>query len=289
MYIDKQIIENALNFYEIDNQEYINKCYECIENINNNSNLQTEIDEIYNILYIDKTNKISELWTLKNINELFKNMCHPFITNILLLLGYNTHLNNMKKYGLDEKQSIIHKKRVKECLTKDIYERKYEGIRISQMLWGSYFVNVKLIEIDRLQYGYCKYSPITKQEELCIKIHIPSGKKLEIKEVKVSLNKSKELISKYFKLDNPKYYCESWLLSNQVRNMLDNNSNIAKFYNMFDIIEGEECIDDILNFVYNVKECYNYKDLVENTSLQRKIKQFLIEGEKINLGIGILK
>lgn len=184
---------------------------------------------------------------------------------------------------------IIHKKRVKECLTRDIYERKYEGIRISQMLWGTYFVNVKLIEVGRLQYEYCKRNPITKQEELCIKIHIPSGEKLDIKDVKESLNKSEELIKKYFKLDNPKYYCESWIFSNQVRNMLNDNSNIAKFNDLFDIIEGEECIGDILNFVYNVKECNNYKDLEENTSLQRKIKQFLIEGKTINLGIGTLK
>lgn len=240
MDINKNIIENALNFYEIDNQAYINKC-------------------------------------------------HSYITNILLLLGYNTHLNNMKKYRLDEEQCKMHKKRVKDCLINDIFERKYDGIRISQMLWGVYFVNVKLLEVGRLQYECCKCNPMTKKEELCIKIHIPSGKKLDIKEVKNSLNKSNELIDKYFRLDNPKYYCESWLLSNQVRYMLDDNSNISKFHDLFDIIEGEGCIDDILNFVYNIKECYNYTNLEENTSLQRKIKEFLLEGKKIYLGIGTLR
>lgn len=59
MNINKKIIEKALKFYEINNQEYINKCYECIENINNNSNLQKEIDEIYKILYVDNTQKKS--------------------------------------------------------------------------------------------------------------------------------------------------------------------------------------------------------------------------------------
>lgn len=58
MNIDKNIIENALKFYEIKNQEYINKCYESIEDINNNSNLQTEIEEIYNILSYNTTRRI---------------------------------------------------------------------------------------------------------------------------------------------------------------------------------------------------------------------------------------
>lgn len=290
MKVDKNTIKNALKFYEITNQEYINKCYECIENINNNSDIQLKFEEIYNILYIDKTDKISKLWKFSKNDELFGNNCHPFITNILLLLGYNIHIENMKKYKLDEEQYKIHKKRVKECLTNDIYERKYKGIRISQMLWGAYFINMKLIEVGRLQYECSKTNPLTQKQELCIKIHIPRDKKLYIEDVKDSLYKSKELINKYFKLENPKYYCKSWLLSNQVKDMLDENSNIVKFRNLFDIIESEECgIEDILNFVYNIKEIHNYKDLKEDTSLQRKMKQFLIEGKKIKMGIGTLK
>ena len=43
--------------------------------------------------------------------------------------------------------------------------------------------------------------------------------------------------------------------------MLDENSNIAKFYKMFDVTEGEECTGDILNFVYNINKCDNYNNL----------------------------
>ena len=45
-------------------------------------------------------------------------------------------------------------------------------------------------------------------------------------------------------------------------------------------------IDDILNFVFNMRECDNYKNLSEKTSLQRKIKEFLINGGKIYNGYG---
>lgn len=289
MDIDKNLIEEALKFYEINDDKYIDGCKKCINEINHDLNLKFKIDKIYDILYIDNNNKISQLWNIKSIDELFENKCNPFVTNILLLLGYKIHLNNMKKYNFDKEQCDIHKKRVRECLTNDIYIRKYEGIRISQMLWGAYFINVKLIECGILQYEFSKFNPITKDKELCIKIHIPKIKKLDISEVKLSLNKSELYIYKYFKLSNPKYYCVSWLLSNQIKSILNKNSNIAKFQDLFNIVEGKECIDDILNFVFNLNKYNDYYQLNEQTSLQRNIKKFLIDGKIIKEGIGILK
>ena len=42
----------------------------------------------------------------------------------------------------------------------------------------------------------------------------------------------------------------------------------------------EPCtIDDILNFVYNIRECDNYSDLQENTLLQKKLKSMLMNGK----------
>ena len=70
----------------------------------------------------------------------------------------------MKKLGFDSYQINKHLFRVRECLLKDIYERGYSGIRVSQLLWDVYFINGKLIEIDRLQYEYVN--------DAIIKIHI---------------------------------------------------------------------------------------------------------------------
>lgn len=289
MDIEINMINQALKFYNIHNAKYIEKCYECVEFISKNADIKIKVDELFNILYIDKNNQSSQLWKIKNIEELFGEECHPFITNILLLSGYKQHLYNMEKYKLDKQQCSIHKNRVKGALTNDIYERNYKGIRISQMLWGTYFINLRLIEVGRLQYEFSKNNPVTNKEELCIKIHIPRDEKLDSTKVKESLNESKELIKKYFKLDNPKYYCNSWLLSNQIRDLLPEDSNIAKFHDMFDIDETEECIHAILNFVYNVLECDSYNNLAEDTSLQIKVKKHLLEGKSIRGGIGILK
>lgn len=280
MDIDTKIIDDALSFYEIDNMSYKVSCYRCLENLKNNSKLYSEFQYLYNILFSNEIDKIRSLWSIKSLDKLFSVSPHPYITNLLLLSGYKVHKENMEKYKLDDVQVKIHKLRVKESLINDILFRKYNGIRISQMLWGTYFINIRLIEVGRLQYERC---------ENYIKIHIPANDKLDINEVKESLNNSKLYIEKYFNMKDYKYYCNSWLLSKQIHSIVDKNSNIYKFYDLFDVEDGESCIDDILNFVYQLLEIKNYANLPENTTLQRNIKKYLLNGNNIKLGKGILK
>ena len=288
MVINKKVINKALEYYNIDNMEYKLKCYECINYINNNSNLKLKMINMYNKLYDNKKN-LRDYWKKKNIAELFGDNYHPFVTNIVLLLGYKIHIKNMKKYKFDKYQENIHKLRVKNALISDIEQRHYDGIRITQMLWGIYFINIKIIEVGRLQYELSNNNPINNKEEYCIKIHIPGDKKLDISDVEKSLVESKEQIKKYFKINDLEYYCDSWLLSKKIRNVIDNNSNIAKFSDLFYIIDGDDATCDILKYVYNIKECTDYNKLDEGTSLQKRIRKLLVNGIKIKSGIGKLK
>ena len=82
----------------------------------------------------------------------------------------------------------------------DIVNKHYDGIIISQMLWGTYFINARLIEYLRLQF-----EPTINNK---IKIHIPAVKNLDINEVKKSIQNSRELLKKYYNIENPKYICE---------------------------------------------------------------------------------
>lgn len=288
--ISKTIIDEALDFYNINDSEYKEKCYKCIYELEEKKEYQDKVNEIYKILFIDKTDKIRDLWNFKNLSNLFGNINNPFITNVLLLSGYKIHKSNIEKYRLDEEQIKIHKVRVKESLVNDIKIRGYDGIRISQMLWGAYFINLRIIEVGRLQYEFIRFNPLNENEyKECIKIHISSGEKLLEEQVKESIIKSKGKILKYFNLENPDYYCSSWLLSPTINKVLDKNSNITKFYNMFNIIEEKDGLDDILNFVFNVRECNDYTELKESTSLQIKLKEMLLRNEKVTIGVGVLK
>lgn len=225
--LNKEKIKEALEYYDIKDTKYQEKCNKCIDEIKNNKRIQNKTREIYDILYIDKTEKLRELWEVKDIESLFEEKINPFITNILLLLGLEYHKENIKKYNFDNEQIKIQKQRIRECLLNDIVNKHYDGIRISQMLWGTYFINARLIEYGRLQF-----EPTINNK---IKIHIPAGKNLDINEVKKSIQNSRQLLKKYYNIENPKYICESWLLSKEISKMLDGNSNIKKFQSLFEI------------------------------------------------------
>lgn len=149
------------------------------------------------------------------------------------------------------------------------------------MLWGTYFINCRLIEIGRLQYEYF--------DGKTIKMHIPRGSRLDINEVVHSIKMSQQYIKKYFNTVNFNYECESWLLSKQIHALVDENSNIYQFYDLFEVIEGEDCLGDILNFVFEKSKIMDYSELSENTSLQRKVKEYLIKQKEITIGQGKLK
>ena len=281
MLFNKEKIKEALDYYLIKDADYQEKCNICIDEIIRQKNIYIKAKEIYEILYTDETGKFKELWNEKDINILFGQKVHPFITNILLLLGFEYHIKTIKKYDFDDEQIKKQKQRIKECLLNDIVNKHYDGIRISQMLWGTYFINGRLIECGRLQF-----EPTSNDK---VKIHIPAVNKLDIKDVKDSIENSRKLIKKYYNIENPKYICESWLLSKEISEMLDENSNIRKFQELFDIQSSENGIDDVLNFVFNLKKCDNYNELSEVTRLQKNIKEFLKSNKTIYDGYGELK
>lgn len=282
--IEKENIEKALIFYNINIKDYKDKCYKCLDDINKNKELKTKLYNVLKLLYGNESEQLELFWKESDLNRFLGESYDKFIHNIILLSGYKIHEKNMSKYNFDTYQVLVHKNRVRECLTNDIYNRKLEEIRLSQLVWGIYFIKIKLIEVGRLQYEYCN-----NKKGKYIKIHIPKGDKLLYNEVLDSIKNSKKEIKKYFKIENYEYYCESWLLSKEITKLLENNSNIAKFQQLFDITEGKDAIKDILNFVFDLQQIDSYYDLPEGTSLQSKIKDLLINEKEIHIGIGKLK
>lgn len=282
--IEKENIEKALIFYNINIKDYKDKCYKCLDDINKNKELKTKLYNVLKLLYGNESEQLELFWKESDLNRFLGESYNKFIHNIILLSGYKIHEKNMSKYNFDTYQVLVHKNRVRECLTNDIYNRKLEEIRLSQLVWGIYFIKIKLIEVGRLQYEYCN-----NKKGKYIKIHIPKGDKLLYNEVLDSIKNSKKEIKKYFEIENYEYYCESWLLSKEITKLLESNSNIAKFQQLFDITEGKDAIKDILNFVFDLQQIDSYYDLPEGTSLQSKIKDLLINEKEIHIGIGKLK
>ena len=285
--MESKVIE-ALHFYGIKDEEYKKRCLEVVYDINNNEVLKNKVEELFYKLYDRNKEGLSKLWKMKKVSELFGD-CNLFITSVMILLGYDIHRKNMSKYNLSDEQKSIHIKRVKNTLLDDIYIRGYESVRISQMLWASYFINLRIIEVGGFQYELVLENPITKEKEECIKMHVPKGASLKEEDVRSSIRKSTYEIERYFNVKDINYYIESWLLSPEVLALLDDNSNILKFSKLFSIKSMGECTRDILDFVFNDVYIKDYNLLVCKTSLQVKLKSLLINKKEIHIGIGKLK
>lgn len=285
--MQEKIIE-ALHFYGIKDEEYKKRCLEVVYDINNNEVLKNKVEELFYKLYDKNKEGLSKIWKMKKVSELLGD-CNLFITSVMILLGYDIHRKNMSKYNLSDEQKSIHIKRVKNALLDDIYIRGYESVRISQMLWASYFINLRIIEVGGFQYELVSENPITKEKEECIKMHVPKGASLKEEDVRSSIRKSTYEIERYFNVKDINYYIESWLLSPEVLALLDDNSNILKFSKLFSIKSMGECTRDILDFVFNDVYIKDYNLLVCKTSLQVKLKSLLINKKEIHIGIGKLK
>ena len=153
------------------------------------------------------------------------------------------------------------------------------------MLWSVYFVRTKLIEVKGLQYERF----LNDDNSISIKMHIPTGTKIDAVSVKASVKASIEQLREIFGIENVPYLCESWLLCNQIYEVINKESNIAQFHDLFDVEDGENCIDDILNYVYKTSLCEDYSLLNEETSLQRVIKKELLGNKTFYLGNGVFK
>lgn len=278
--LEKGIVDKALKFYNLDDR-YKNICYQVVDEINSDINLYENFVKAYNKLYNEEFDEVKKMWNIKHLVDFFPLLVNPFITNLLILCGYSIHKNTMEKLNFSNNQIMIQKYRVKECFESDLINRGYNGVRLSQLLWAVYFIRGRIIETGSLQYEY--------EDKNNIKIHIPKKTNLDILKVRESINNSKMEISSVFKVTNYNYKCNSWLLSRRLNDIINEDSNISKFYNLFDVIDGQDCINDILNFVYGLEKCDDYSKLVEDTTLQKQIKKALLNNEKFYLGIGVLK
>ena len=127
-------------------------------------------------------------------------------------------------------------------------------------------------------------------QEDVIFIHIPRSNGFTKEIIDNSLNR-KEEVFKYFNAPKDiKFVTFSWLLSPDLRCILKDDSNILYFQNKFDLIFTKENKKDFLKFVFNEPfEINDYNILKEETSLQKNIKNKIINKEKLCIGLGILK
>lgn len=279
-------INDLLEFYGINDIDYKHQCRLAYENLEA-LHLFEKFDELHHLLFLEGEHFL-KFWYFPNVNAMFECEVHPFASNILLLSGGYYHQEIMKTLNFDDEQIEKHKMRVRGTLTNDLIVKGLPGIRVSQVIWGAYFIHGRLIECGGLQFEKAKANPFFGWKEDHIEIHIPMHTSFKKEDILASISQAKKDVEKYFNMKDVDFCCFSWLLSPQVNSYLDDSSNIKQFYKMFDVTEADDCEGDIRNHLFNDTLKVPYDKLPEHTSLQRKIKAALIEGVKFNRGKGTL-
>ena len=207
------------------------------------------------------------------------------ILTVMLHCGQKVH-ETYTELGIDE---LIYTDTMK-CFTRFLKEHKenYGFYKFDRSFWTSRQVSMHLFRIGELEYELDH-----KNGQKIVSIHIPSDADLAGTKVRESLQAAKSFLEKlypdYSKVD---IMCESWLLSPSLKKILPDTSKIIHFQNSFIIVDIDLESEEYLEWVYKLKpdtmNIYDYKEFPENTSLQRNMKQYLIDGGKIGMATGVL-
>ncbi|MDE7070741.1 MAG: acyltransferase domain-containing protein [Clostridia bacterium] len=180
--------------------------------------------------------------------------------------------SNMTKLAVAIKAGEKTLERYREMgIDEDIFKATIDDIRIwcencdntglNNVGWIKNHISCKLFKIGRLQFqlfvcsspliDYSKL-PFSKGEKL-IYVHIPQGEKLSVEDCKKSLSEANKFFARYFPNHKYRYYfCESWLLFENNKLFMKENSNIVQFMNLFDIRFSLNNEDQAFERIFNV-------------------------------------
>ena len=163
-------------------------------------------------------------------------------------------------------------------------------VGLMDMSWIKNHLILKLFKLGRLQFEMSKLNDgiygFSKGND-CLNIHITAGEKLDLEECKKSIDMAKDFFKKYFGIDYELAVCNSWLLSTHLTNILDKDSNIVKFSRLFNVYKNDDDNRQAIDRVFGDGTEVN-NGMLENTSLQKKMKNHLLSGQKIGMGFGVI-
>ena len=164
------------------------------------------------------------------------------------------------------------------------YREKYDRWGFNVAFWTVRFVSCTLFRIGQLEYEL-----LQRNGENWISLHIPTDISLCQPLLRQSYLQARQAIAKAF----PEYadapmYCRSWIMSPILEEFLPYESNIVTFHRSFTIEPSPMDGIDFLEWVTK-RPVGPFEELPEDTTLQRKLKEFFLSGKEYYYGMGVLK
>ncbi len=164
------------------------------------------------------------------------------------------------------------------------HRESYGRYGFDRGFWTTRQVSARLFRIGQLEYELTRLNG-----EPAVSLHIPTDADLR---PEVLLPSIKEGLAVFFRLfpdyADKKVFCHSWLLSPMLRDFLPEGSNILRFQELFDITRDEVPSNDVKLWVFKNPKL-PVAEYPENTSLQRILKRFFLDGGQFLEGRGYLR
>lgn len=153
-------------------------------------------------------------------------------------------------------------------------------------VWAWWFP--RQLSLQEFRIGELEFEFVDTGERQ-IYIHIPSDAHLETDCIQKSFREFCAFLAKYYpNWTDSDWYCDSWLLSPTLQQLLPKNSRILMFQEFFKIESIDQDSMAALDWVF-AGEKSDFSHLPEKTSLQRNMKKFLLAGGKTGCAKGKLE
>lgn len=163
------------------------------------------------------------------------------------------------------------------------HKRAYDTYKFVWAWWYPRQISLNEFRIGALEYE------LVEGNIREIYIHIPSDADLRRESVQQSIKDFDSFRTMYFPdWENVLLSCDSWLLSPALKELLDEGSNILDFQSLFEIESTEYESMWVLGWVFPGYESIS-DDLPEKTTLQKRMKEYLLSDKKVGSAKGYLK
>lgn len=149
--------------------------------------------------------------------------------------------------------------------------------------WAWRHTCMMIYRFGDLEYEFCP-------QDGKIHLHIPSDVKFDDATVDESFALAKKWVPSVAPaFADAEYYCNSWLLSPTLRQFLSDTSHIVRFQNRFEMqgVSNDSVVP--FQFLFQQPVDTPLEELRENTSLQRKVKAFVLSGGKVGSAEGVVR
>lgn len=168
--------------------------------------------------------------------------------------------------------------------------RDFGEYGIQEYEWLQEHIQLRLFRLGRIQFQPIAFDRELEVEgykiyknQIVLAVHIPAGESLESQQVEESFESAR----RFFRGFTPIFICNSWMLFPNLSEVLQPSSNIMQFQKKFFIYqvdhESRQAEERIFNKVSSDPSEYD-----DQSSLQRNAKSYLMAGNKLGSGYGII-